>query len=401
MNYPIRVVHFYPVWLSQTATWLYYQILYLPDWIEPHVVCETTANLEQFPVSSLYSLSREPNWRSLIDRGLRRAGLRTHLGLLRRVVRQTHADLVHFHFGPMASANLPAIMGTGVRSCVTFYGLDVKQLPQNDPQLRKRYQWMFQHIDAVLCEGPFMASEIPPLGCPAEKVHVHHLGVPLKDLPYRPRSWRPGQPLKLLIASSWIPKKGIPWALQAIARLAAEIPLELTIVGDAPVGSNRGTLEKNHILELLATPPLRDITRQAGYVSHQEMIRMAYEHHIFVSTSITADNGDTEGGAPVAITEMAASGMPIVASRHCDIPNVVVDRKTGMLSDEKDVEGILESLRWFTANPAKWEPMLRAGRERIESLFDCSVQGKRLAELYAQVVSTHQRTHRHAIFGRR
>ncbi len=383
----VKVVHFYPVWLSQTATWLYYQIKYLPAGVDPHVVCEKTEHLDQFPTRNLHALSDQPAWRSLWDRGLRKAKIRRHLGLLQRVIRQVDADVVHFHFGPIACRNLAATRGSRARTCVTFYGLDVNQLPRNDPRLREDYQRLFKQVDAVFCEGPFMAGEIRRLGCPADKVHVHHLGVPLHDLPYRPRSWQPGTPLKLLIASSWVQKKGIPYALQAIARLARDLPVQLTLIGDAPAGS-RGAAEKQKILELVHSPELRDVTQRTGFLSHREMIQIACNHHIFVSTSVTADNGDTEGGAPVAIIEMAASGMPIVSSRHCDIPNVVIDGETGRLSDEKDVSGILDNLRWFASNPTRWEPMLRAGRRRTEEQFDCARQGVRLAGLYDQIAGS-------------
>ncbi|NIO43681.1 MAG: glycosyltransferase, partial [Burkholderiales bacterium] len=49
-----------------------------------------------------------------------------------------------------------------------------------------------------------------------------------------------------------------------------------------------------------------------GYQSHSRLQEIARDHHVFVSTSVTAENGDCEGGAPVSLVEMAASGMPIV-----------------------------------------------------------------------------------------
>lgn len=384
----MKVVHFYPVWLSQTATWLYYQIKYLPDSVEPHVVCEKTENLEQFSTPNIHSLSQRPFMESILDRGLRKAGIRNYLGLLKRVIRKVNADAVHFHFGPLACCNLAATRGIPLKKFVTFYGLDVNQLPKNDPKILADYQVLFREVDAVFCEGPFMASEICKLGCPAEKIHVHHLGVPLDRLPYRPRQWCSGEPLKLLISSSFVEKKGIPYALQAIGRLVKELPIELTLIGDKPRGSERGSAEKKRILEIIDEFGLKPFTRMAGYVSHQDMIEIAREHHLFVSTSVTAGNGDTEGGSPVAITEMAASGMCIVASRHCDIPNVIVDGETGRLSDEKDVAGIYNDLRWFAGNPKDWRAMQDAGRARIERDFNCVVQGQRLAKLYDQIISS-------------
>ena len=91
-----------------------------------------------------------------------------------------------------------------------------------------------------------------------------------------------------------------------------------------------------------------------GYQPHSTFLREAYENHIFISPSITANDGDTEGGAPVSIIEMAASGMPIISTRHCDIPNVVIDNKTGWLTKERDAKGIYNCLKWIIKYPDKW-----------------------------------------------
>ena len=72
--------------------------------------------------------------------------------------------------------------------------------------------------------------------------------------------------------------------------------------------------------------------RLLGYVSRETLREEAYEHDVFLAPSVTASNGDTEGGAPVAIIEMSASGMPIVSTNHCDIPSVVLDGVTGLLA---------------------------------------------------------------------
>jgi len=113
-------------------------------------------------------------------------------------------------------------------------------------------------------------------------------------------------------------------------------------------------------------------------------MREALGHHIFISPSVTASDGDTEGGAPVSIVQMAASGMPIVATRHCDIPNVLP--KNAELADERDVAGLVSRLRGLIANAGRWEPELAAARSHIELNFNAQTQGQRLAEIYSELV---------------
>ncbi len=69
-----------------------------------------------------------------------------------------------------------------------------------------------------------------------------------------------------------------------------------------------------------------------GYQPHSTLFAEAYRHHIFLSPSVTASTGDTEGGAPVSLIEMAATGMLIVSTTHCDIPEVIKHGVTGLLA---------------------------------------------------------------------
>jgi len=75
--------------------------------------------------------------------------------------------------------------------------------------------------------------------------------------------------------------------------------------------------------------------------------------------------------------------MPIISTRHCDIPEVTQDGVTGLLAEEKDVEGLLIHLE--ALNPKGWEPMLRASRQHIELEYDAR-QAESLARIYRELV---------------
>jgi hypothetical protein len=65
----------------------------------------------------------------------------------------------------------------------------------------------------------------------------------------------------------------------------------------------------------------------------------------FILSNITALNGDTEGGAPVAILEAQATGLPVISSYHADIPEAVVGGKSALLAPERDVGARAQHLR--------------------------------------------------------
>ncbi len=111
----------------------------------------------------------------------------------------------------------------------------------------------------------------------------------------------------------------------------------------------------------------------------------ARRHHVFVAPSVTAGDGDTEGGAPVSLIEMSASGMMIASSTHCDIPGVIVDGRTGFLSPERDVDALTANLRRIVTERDAWPAMQAAGRAHIEAEFDARRQGERLAAIYHEI----------------
>jgi len=107
-------------------------------------------------------------------------------------------------------------MKSGAKHLVTFYGMDVNMTPKQDPRWLWCYKSLFKSADMFLCEGSHMAQCLINMGCSRNKVNVQHLGVEVEKILFKPRTWRRGEPLRVLIAASFREKKGIPYALEAL-----------------------------------------------------------------------------------------------------------------------------------------------------------------------------------------
>jgi colanic acid/amylovoran biosynthesis glycosyltransferase len=379
----LRVVHSLPTWLPLTSPWLYQLVIKAPADVVSHVVCLSTANLPAFPFANLHCLSDRP-LRFRWETGLRRWRLRRHMPFLVETVQRTESTIVHSHWGDAGWADGPSVHRAGAQHVVTFYGKDVNFLPRQDVRWLARYRELFEAVSLVICEGPHMGQCIAALGCDPAKIRVHHLGVENDKIAFKPRRWNPrsGGPLRILIAASFREKKGIPLALTALARLRRRVPeLFVTVVGDSSADP-RSVPEKQRILAAIQDGGLTDRVRLLGYRPHDVLMAEAYQHHIFLSPSLTAADGDTEGGAPVSLLDMAASGMPIVSSTHCDIPHLIQHGVTGWLAREADLEALVAQLEAVVADPQCWEEVVHAGRQRTEQEFDAAVQACRLADLY-------------------
>ncbi len=384
MRTPLSVLQSVQSWLPQTETWLYTQVRFLPADVESTVACERTANLDQFPFPRIRCLKDRPALAQIWDRALRKLGARHHLEFAVDAGRRAGARVLHSHFGVVGWRDLGVARRLDLAHAVTFYGVDVRYYPESDPRWFSRYREMFTRVDAVLCEGPYMGKSIVALGCPEAKLRVHHLGVDLAAIPFAPLAWAPGQPLRVLLSGSFREKKGFPDAIDALGRIRNDVELEVTIIGDQH-GLPSTVIEKQKILDAIARNELGARTRLLGYQPYRVVMEEARRHHVFLSPSVTAQDGDSEGGAPVSLIEMSAAGMMIVSTTHCDIPGVVLHGRTGLLANEHDVDALAAHLRWLVANPPRWSEMRAAARAHIEAEFDAVRQGERLAAVYREI----------------
>lgn len=371
-------------WLPPSENWVSTQLRNLPPEIASHVVCDVRSDRGQFPWPHVHPWHRSTAWDSAMRRrfpGAYRATAGRHLA---RQARRLRPDVLHSHFANVAWASAQALGPRLPPHVITCYGFDISLLPRQRPEWRDRYRDVFAGAARVLCEGPHMAGVVRDLATDGAAVQVHPLGVDAPSLRFQPLPWTPGEPLRILMAARFREKKGIPYALQAIARLAGEVPVEATLVGSAGDESS-SQAEAARIEGLLTTPPLDRIVRRLPFLDLVDLRQEARRHHVFLQASVTASDGDTEGGAPVAILEMMAAGLIVVATRHCDIPFQVEDGRSGLLAGERDVAGLVGRLRWLVDHPDRWEALRAAARARIETNFDARTQGKVLAAIYQEV----------------
>lgn len=359
----INVLHFNYCWLPLTEAWLYNLVRFLPSDIHSSIVCKKTDNTNSFHLPGI------------------------QIGSVGEALKGSKANILHSHFGDFGWRNMKAAEQAGVKHVVSFYGHEVSFLPLVDPHWRSRFHDMFTRIDAVLCEGEHMAHcMIADLGCPPEKLHIHRLGVDLEHLPFRPRNWTISEPLRILIAGSFREKKGIAYALEAIAKVRKEIPdINITIIGDAVPTSTRMAPVKKKIMKTINDNHLTEQTRLLGFQPHSRLVQEAYRHHLFLSPSFTADDGETEGGAPVTIIEMAATGMPIISTTHCDIPGTLGPFNKELLVAERDADGLAQAIIRLTLMPS-WGKLLDENRCHIEQYFSAAGQGDNLAGFYRSLL---------------
>jgi colanic acid/amylovoran biosynthesis glycosyltransferase len=163
------------------------------------------------------------------------------------------------------------------------------------------------------------------------------------DLARYPR-WAPRPGPQVLFAGRFIEKKGLFDAIATFARAHAQHPAaRLTIVGDGP-----DELEARALVGRLSCARAIEFV---GSKPHAELIRMIAAATVLIHPSLTAVDGDSEGGAPTVLLEAQAIGTPIVATRHADIPHVAPEGPGVRLCEEHDVAGLADALSALLSSP--------------------------------------------------
>lgn len=376
------------VYLNQSENWIYHQVRHL----EQHrsiFLAKRTANLELFPWEPVYSLRQLGRARRQWNRFAR--NLLGYFPLFASACRREGVRLLHAHNGlnGMRAVRLARILG--VPLVTSFYGRDMYFHPSGEAGLRRAYRSLFARGTAFIVEGPAAGAKLVRLGCPPERIHIHRLGVEPDTIEFLPRAPVGDEPLKVLMAARFVEKKGFPYGVEAFCRVAREEPrLRLTIVGDAGEAPAEVRI-RERLQALVQDYQVADQVSHIGFVTRPSLHELAREHHLFLHPSVQASDGDAEGGHPVVLTEMAAAGMPIIATRHCDIPEVVIDGETGWLCAERSVDDIAAALREAVSRPELLLARGRRARRLVESKYD--LRSQTLDGIYGEVLAGSWKPH--------
>jgi colanic acid/amylovoran biosynthesis glycosyltransferase len=377
----MRVVHVLDEWLPLTQIWLANSIRHLPPTVTSTVVCRRrTRDAIPAPteVTQVASLTHGVVGRAV---DVLMPGLEP--GRLARRLKGQQPDVLHAHFGAAGWDARAVAAHLEKPFVVSFYGRDVDALPKGSRRWRRRYRRIFDEAAAILTLGPWMSSRLVLQGADPDRIVVHHLGVPVPELPFRARAWAGDRPLRILIAASFREKKGIPLMVEALAAVRRRVPLTITLVGDA-ADHPLERREKVRILDTIAREGMGDAIRRLGYIPHPELLQLALDHDLLLAASMTASDGDTEG-TPMTLVELAGTGVIVVTTRHADIPEIVDDEVTGYLAEPGDRESLIAAIERAIAQVDRWPSIGTSARAHASHEFDAATQGQRLAALYQGV----------------
>ena len=195
---------------------------------------------------------------------------------------------------------------------------------------------------------------------------------------FSPSPWPPApsmtQPLKMLFVGRLLPFKGIPLLLAALARIHAEFPVQLTIVGEGP--------SETSWRQEVNTLGLHDQVTFRGPLSATEVAAHMRAAHIFCLPSVR------ESGGAVLLEAMAAA-RPVIAIAYGG-PAEVVDDHVGRAippdGPEAVIEALAQTVRDVFADPEAWRRRGEEGSHRAEQRYAWDTKIEQVLRLYRHIL---------------
>lgn len=193
------------------------------------------------------------------------------------------------------------------------------------------YPEMFTRANAVIAVSRDMVRQLMSLGCPSNKLHYLPYGVD-------EQFFYPADSLGnyFLSCGRFVHKKGALFTLRAFAELVKKQPLaQLRMIGDGP--------QFLEAMQYIERSGLTNNVSLLGVKTPGEVAEEMRGAFCFVQHSITAEDGDSEG-TPIAIIEASACGLPVIATRHAGIIDVVKEGESGILVQESAIGEMADAM---------------------------------------------------------
>ena len=273
-----------------------------------------------------------------------------------------HCEHFHCHFMHCSLAyTLVAARWLGISTSSVGHGHDV--YVNNDD-----IQFKLSACDFSIAICQDMVETFQRLG--AKHTHLLHSVVDVSRL--ITHSAPKNKQLELLFVGHLVEKKGIVYALQALALIAENQRPHLDIVGQGP--------SQKQLYNLIKKLKLKASVRLLGYRSPHWIGQEGSNYDCFVAPFCPSEDGDSET-EPMVLKEAMAMGLPVITSDVMGCSEIVT-KDTGYIVAPRDVIALKLAIESFMQCQNNVREQMRVlARQRVEQYFNAQIQARRLSHL--------------------
>ncbi len=307
------------------------------------------------------------------------SGLNIFEYLFVKSLKRNKIDVVLAEYGTTSANVVKSCKYAGIPLIAHFHGRDSSAYDVIK-EYKIKYADLFNYASAIIVVSHDMANRLISIGCSKDKI-IYAPCAPDDNFSKLRSKLNSKQFLSI---GRFVDKKAPYLTLSAFKSVCKLHPdATLIMAGNGPLLQCCKNLSKVFGIERQVSFPGAITPNQA----QEYMLRsLAYVQH-----SIRADDGDMEG-TPVSIMEASAAGLPVIATRHAGIPDIVKDNETGLLCKELDIDKMANDMNLLLNDHQLAVKLGTSGKEYMSSHFSKKEQMK----ILTQVVETaYQTYHNH------
>lgn len=295
----------------------------------------------------------------------------------RRLLKERRIDLVHAHWLiPQGLVALGLKRRFAVPYLVTSHGGDLFGLRGRVLNALKRR--VASSSTAMTVVSSAMRDEAIVIGLKPPELKVLPMGVDLCQR-FIPDTGEERATDELLFVGRLVPKKGLPYLLDAMPRVLASRPsVRLNIAGFGP--------EESSLRAQASRLGIENSVSFLGAMPQASLPQLYRRASVFVAPFIRDDSGNQEG-LPVVLMEAIGCGCPVVVGEVAGVHDLLGDAATDVCVDARNVDALVAAILATLGDPLRALEQAKRIRDAAVSRVDWSAISDGYADLIARCAS--------------
>lgn len=251
---------------------------------------------------------------------------------IKRILLKEGIEVVLAEYGQSGVEMMPICDALGIPLVVHFHGFDAYR---NDAlsTYGKKYQKMFELAHSIVVVSTDMKNQLIELECPENKIHLIPYGV--SSTLFKPSEVKRNQ-LQFISCGRFVEKKNPIGLIKAFHKVRLQLPTaQLLMIGDGEL------LES--CKKLVVKLGLTDAVQFEGVQEPNRVAELLNQSSVFVQNSMRTPENDSEG-TPLSVLEAMSCQLPVIATNHAGMVDVINDGVNGFLVEENDIDGLANKM---------------------------------------------------------
>lgn len=275
---------------------------------------------------------------------------------LKKYLKKNKINMVLAEYGPTAGEIVDICEGLKIPLITHFHGFDAYHF-DTIREYGEKYKKVFEYSSKIISVSIDMTEQLVKLGAEREKIVYNPCGADESFLDISPDY----NSDHCFFVGRFCDKKAPYFVLMAFQKACQQNNrLKLTMAGDGEL--------REACINMAEQYRISDKVSFPGVVTPEQVKKYMKNSFCYLQHSIASITGDSEG-TPVGVMEASAAGLPVIATRHAGIKDVIIESETGILVNEKDVDGMAEAIIKLAKDRALCKKMGANGKQIILNGF--------------------------------